>query len=91
MACLYCELCWLWSGVFLVLLIIVIFQRAARASRDACWRRLHGSVACEVADGVVVVIDAATYYSSLDVLLEAKQSISIAYTCTSAISNDCYG
>jgi hypothetical protein len=78
MACLYCELCWLWSGVFL-------------ASRDACWRRLHGSVACEVADGVVVVIDAATYYSSLDVLLEAKQSISIAYTCTSAISNDCYG
>jgi hypothetical protein len=40
---------------------------------------MHGSVACEVADGVVVVIVAAAT-RAFDVLLEAKRSIGTAYT-----------
>lgn len=65
--------------MFLVLLIIVMFKRPARASRDACWRRLHGS---RVRSRAALLLLLLLLLGGLDVLLEAKRSIGIgiAYT-----------
>ena len=63
--------------MFLVLLIIVMFKRPARASRDACWRRLHGS---RVRSRAALLLLLLLLLGGLDVLLEVKRSIGIAYT-----------
>ena len=60
-----------------MLLIIVMFKRPARASRDACWRRLHGS---RVRSRAALLLLLLLLLGGLDVLLEVKRSIGIAYT-----------
>jgi hypothetical protein len=58
-------------------MIIVMFKRPARASRDACWRRLHGS---RVRSRAALLLLLLLLLGGLDVLLEVKRSIGIAYT-----------
>jgi hypothetical protein len=54
-----------------------MFKRPARASRDACWRRLHGS---RVRSRAALLLLLLLLLGGLDVLLEVKRSIGIAYT-----------